>query len=169
MVVGVCKPGRRGFTIVELLVGLAITGFLLAAVVAAFNASAISYRENEDIFRAINIARGGLSRMTAQIRTADAVDVNSPANECTLLTSGGEDITYRYDSTDDTLYLVTNDDLDDDDFVLCEDVTAMTFTRNTASAGALVYVKSVQMSMTVTSGNVQKTVAAAAVVRRNLN
>ena len=44
----------------------------------------------------------------------------------------------------------------------------MTFTRNTATEDAVVYVKSVQISMTVISGNVQRTVLAAAAVRRNL-
>ena len=36
----------------------------------------------------INAARQALVRMTSQLRTAAAVDPNSPANECTLITSG---------------------------------------------------------------------------------
>ena len=40
---------ERGFTLVELLLALAITGILLAAVAVAFNASVINYSENEDI------------------------------------------------------------------------------------------------------------------------
>ena len=48
---------KRGFTIVELLLALAVTSILLAAVAVAFNASVINYRENEDIFTAVNSAR----------------------------------------------------------------------------------------------------------------
>ena len=52
--------------------------------------------------------------------------------------------------------------------MLCDNVTAMTFKKNTAAEGAIVYVQSVQISITVLSGDVQRTVSAAAVVRRNL-
>lgn len=162
------KPDKftDGFTIVELLLALAITGILLAAVAVAFNASIINYRENEDIFKTINSARQALFRITTQLRTANAVDPNSPDNECSLITAGGDDITYRYNSGDNKLYLITNDDLFDSDYVLCEDVTAMTFKKDTAVGDA--YVKSVQISMTVVSGDIVQTVSSAAVVRRNL-
>jgi len=157
-----------GFTIAELLIALAITGLLLAAVAVAFNASITNYRENEDISKTINTAGQALFRITSQLRTADAVDPCTPNNECTLITTGGDDITYRYNNGDSKLYLITNDDLSDSDYVLCDNITAMTFTRNTATEDAVVYVKSVQISMTVISGNVQRTVLAAAAVRRNL-
>jgi len=157
-----------GFTIVELLIALAITGLLLVAVAVAFNASITNYRENEDIFKTINTARQALLRITSQLRTADAVDPCTPNNECTLITAGGDDITYRYNNGDSKLYLITNDDLSDSDYVLCDNITAMTFTKNTATEDAVVYVKSIQISMTVISGNVQRTVSAATAVRRNL-
>ena len=159
---------ENGFTIAELLIALAITGLLLVAVAVAFNASITNYRENEDIFKTINTARQALLRITSQLRTADAVDPCTPNNECTLITAGRDDITYRYNNGDSKLYLITNDDLSDSDYVLCDNITAMTFTKNTATEDAVVYVKSVQISMTVISGNVQRTVSAAAAVRRNL-
>ena len=159
---------ENGFTIAELLIALAITGLLLVAVAVAFNASITNYEENEDIFKTINTARQALLRVTSQLRTADAVDPCTPNNECTLITAGGDDITYRYNNGDSKLYLITNDDLSDSDYVLCDNITAMTFTKNTATEDAVVYVKSVQISMTVISGNVQRTVSAATAVRRNL-
>lgn len=159
---------ESGFTIVELLLALAITGVLLAAVAAAFNVSIINYRENEDIFKTINTARQALSRITTDLRTANAVDPNSPDNECALITAGGDDITYRYKDTDNKLYLITNDDLSDSDYVLCDNVTAMTFKKDTTTEGATTYVKSVQISITVVSGRDRRTVSAAAVIRRNL-
>jgi hypothetical protein len=152
-----------------MLLALAITAMLLAAVAVAFNASAVNYRQNEDIFKTVNGARQALYRITTQLRTATAVDTNSPGNECTLITAASENITYRYNSGDNKLYLITNGDLSDDDYVLCDNVTAMTFTRTTAVEESVVYVKSVQISMTVVSGDVQRTASAAAVIRKNLN
>jgi len=158
-----------GFTVAELLLALAIAGMLLAAVAFAFNASVINYNQNEDIFRTINSARQAMFRMISQLRTADAVDPNSSANECSLITASGEDITYRYNSEDNKLYLITNDDLTDRNYVLCDNVTAMTFTKDTVVEDLETKVTSVQISITTASGNVQKTVSAAAVIRRNLN
>jgi len=160
---------KSGFTLAELLVALAIAAILLVAVAVAFNASAINYQENEDIFKAINSARQALLRITAQLRTADAVDPNAPSNECTLITAAGENITYRYDSTDNKLYLITNDDLSDGDYVLCDNVTAMSCTKTTEVVDSLTIVKNVQISITVASDDIEKTISAAAVIRRNLN
>lgn len=156
------------FTIVELLIALAITGLLLAAVAVAFNASAMNYRENQDIFKTINNARQALFRITTQLRTANAVDPNALDNECSMITAGDEDITYRFESSENKLYLVTNDNTADSDYVLCHGVTAMTFTKDTVTEGSLTYVQNVQISMTVQSGHLQRTVSAAAVVRKNL-
>jgi Tfp pilus assembly protein FimT len=156
---------KIGFTVAELLLALAIAGMLLAAVAVAFNASAINYSQNEDIFKATNSARQAMFRMISQLRTADAVDPNSPANECALITPGGDDLTYRYDNGDNKLYL----DANGNSYVLCNNVTAMTFTKDTVVEDMLTKVRSVQISITVASGNVRQTFSAAAVVRRNLN
>ena len=159
---------KAGFTLVELLIALAIGAMLLAAVAVAFNASIVNFRENEEIFRTINSTRQALFRITTQLRTADAVDPNAPANECTFITADGQDITYRYDSGDGKLYLITNDDLSDQDYVLCDNVTAMTFAKDAVVEDEQIKVKKVQISMTVASGDLQRTVSTAAVIRRNL-
>lgn len=162
---------KRGFTVVELMLALAIGAMLLAAVAAAFNASAKNYHENEAIFKTINNARQALLRMTNQLRTAEGVDPNSPVNECTFLTSASEDITYQYRSADKKLYLITSSD--GKEYVLCENVAAMTFDKTTEvvdDEGTLVLVcKSVQIYMTVEYGDLQRTVSSAVVIRRNLN
>jgi len=160
---------RTGFTLVEVLVALAITAILLTAVALAFNASMINYRENEDMFKAVNMARQALFRITSQLRTAEAVEPTSPANECTMITAEGDNITYRYDNSSDTLYLITNDDATDADYVLSENVAAMTFIRDVVVDGAVTKVRGVQISITVTIGTAQKKLSAASVVRRNLN
>ena len=156
---------RAGLTMVELLVALAITALLLAAVAVAFHASIVNYQENEETFKAINSARQALFRMTTQIRTG-LVDPNDIANEntCTLLCADESEVTYRYDSADNTLYL--HDHNTSMDYVLCENVTAMAFKKdNNTETGD---VKSVRISMTVASGNMQRTLSAAAVVRKIL-
>ena len=155
---------KTGFTIVELLLALAIAGMLLGAVAVAFNASATNYLENEEIFRTINAARQALSRITSDIKTS-IPDLNAPVNECGLAETALGSITYRYDSNDVTLYLITNSG----QHVLCENVMAMSFSKTPTDDGDGVDCKSVQISMTVASGDAQRTLSAAAVVRRNLN
>jgi prepilin-type N-terminal cleavage/methylation domain-containing protein len=161
------RPNKfaAGFTIVELLLALAITGLLLAAVAVAFNASIINYRENEDIFKTINSARQTLFRITTQLRSGlvDPCDISSE-DKCKLLCADGSEITYRYDSADNKLYF--HDHGTGTDYVLCDNVTAMTFIKAPTDDG--LDVKSVQISMTVESGNIQRTVSSAAVIRRNL-
>jgi prepilin-type N-terminal cleavage/methylation domain-containing protein len=155
----------NAFTIAELLIVLAISGILLAAVAVAFNASVVNYRENEDIFKTINNTRQALFRMTSQLRTGHWVDPNAPSSQCSFYTSADEDITYDFRSDDNALYLVTNSD--GQEYILCENVTAMNFDRTLTDDGT--DCKSVQISMTVQSGDVQRTLSAAAVIRRNLD
>jgi len=162
-------PRPAGFTLVELLLALVITAVLLTAVALAFQASIMNYRENEDIFKAVNSARQALFRITAQLRTATAVDPNTPSNECTFITADGQNITYRYSDADRTLYLITNDDTADDDYALCTNVDALRFTRNVVTDDGITKVRSVQIAITVSSGDLSRTIAAAAVVRRNLD
>ena len=163
---------KKGFTVVELLIALAISSILLAAVAFAFQSSIVNYSENEDIFKTINSARQALCRITTQLRTADSVyvDMNAPeipSNQCTFITPTNETITYDYRNADDKLYLVTGGT----DYLLCENVTAMTFTNDTFVDidDGFTKVKSVQISMTVQNGDIKNTISAAAVVRRNLN
>jgi prepilin-type N-terminal cleavage/methylation domain-containing protein len=162
---------KKGFTVVELLIALAISSILLAAVAFAFQSSITNYSENEDIFKTINSARQALCRITTQLRTANAVYIdmnapNAPSNQCTFQTPSLVNITYDYRNADNKLYLVTGGS----DYVLCENVTAMTFTEDTFIHDVFgLCVKSVQISMTVQNGDIKNTISAAAVIRRNLN
>ena len=158
---------ERAFTIAEVLIALAIMGLLLTALAVALNASVINYNENRDIFTTTKNAQQALSRITTQLRTATAVDTDSPANECALITTQGDDITYRFSSSENKLYLIDN--ATTSTYTLCDNVTAMTFTKNTATQDEVTYVKSVQISMTIVNGNARQTIPAAAVIRRNLN
>jgi prepilin-type N-terminal cleavage/methylation domain-containing protein len=155
---------QRGFTLVECLVGLAISALLLAAVAVAFSASLRSYGENEQMFWTVNNARQALARMTSQIRTGDRVDPLAPDEQCSFFTAADEDITYEFRSADRKLYLRRN--ATNQEFVICDNVVAATFTKVFTDDGA--DCKSVQISLTVESGDTRRTLSAAAVVRRNL-
>ncbi len=161
------RKDKSGFTIVELLISLAITVLLLTAVAIAFNASSMNYTENKSIFDTVNSARQALYRITTQLRTAEAVDPNTADNLCTFFQSEDPNdiITYSYDDSNDTLYLIDSSSVS---HTLCENVTAMTFTKNPAVVEGQTIVKSVQITMTVSDGNVIQNFSAAAVIRRNL-
>jgi hypothetical protein len=171
------KPRKTAaaVTLVEMMIVLAIRAMLLTAVAVALKASAMNYQENDDIFKTINKARQALFRITTQLRTATAVDPSAPANECSLITHDGQDLTYQYTSADSKLHLIDNGS--GDSYVLCDNVAAMTFGRNVFTEVedvngvpvSTTKVRSVQTSMTVQSGDFQRKLSAAAVVRRNLN
>jgi len=172
MTLGKAKS-KDGFTLVEVLLSLAILGMLLAAVALAFNASAVNYSENEAMFKAMNTARQALLRITTEIRTAQDValigtgpgDDPLDNSQCSMHTPDGRDITYRYDSGDNTLYL--DDNLASSSYVMCENVTAMTFERAYVPDDPSA-VRSVCISITVAADGLSQTLATAAVVRRNL-
>jgi prepilin-type N-terminal cleavage/methylation domain-containing protein len=164
--------GHAGFTVVECLIGLIISAMLMTALAVVFDASVINYTENEEMFESINHARQALARMTAEIRTADGVSFTAPANQCIFI-SGADPtqlITFEYrDGSDpgnpNTLMLITNGNA----YTLCDDVTAASFTKTQASSDPNdPDSKSVLISMTVQCGSSQRTLSAAAVVRRAL-
>ena len=169
------RIGGRGFTVIECLFGLAISAMLLTAVAVAFNASVISFRENEDMFWTMNNARQALTRMTSEIRTAGylpnpdlpdsllSVDPSAPTNACRFYTPTAELTTYEFRSADKKLYLIKN--ATNQEYVLCSNVVAATFTKTPTENPYRA--KSVLISLTVQSGRSQRTLAAAAVVRRN--
>jgi prepilin-type N-terminal cleavage/methylation domain-containing protein len=153
-----------GFTLVEVLLSLAIMGMLLTAVALAFNASAVSYSENEAMFKAMNTARQALLRITTEIRTSQRVFVDGETLEqCSLETPDGQYVRYQYNEyNDNKLYLKTNGN----EYVLCDNITALEFIKTQSLDNA--YAKHVRISMTVSIDNLSQTLATAAVVRKNL-
>jgi len=157
---------KTGFSLVETIIALAVLVMLMAAVGVAVHGSAMNCRANENIFKAISTARRAVMRITGDLRTATAVSDADPPSQCSMITSDGRDITYRFSSTDGTLYL--DDNAAGTSYVLCRNVSAMTFTRTTVPGSNPVKIKNVRISMTVTVGGVSQTVASAAVIRRNM-
>jgi prepilin-type N-terminal cleavage/methylation domain-containing protein len=171
-------PGIRlpGFTVVECLIGLAIAAVLLTAVAAAFNASAVSYRENEQMFWSMNNARQALTRMTNEIRPSGWLDQSvspavwkgmahnaTPTDHCTfyLPDTPHELITYQFNSAEKKLYLVKN--ATNQSYALCDNVTNAVFTTMSSNG---IDAKSVLITLTVREGGSERTLSAAAVLRR---
>jgi prepilin-type N-terminal cleavage/methylation domain-containing protein len=165
---------KNGFTILELLMSLVILAVLMTAVAVAFDASIVNFKANEGISKTTNAARAALLRMTTELRTAQGVGVigsDDPDNTQCSLTALNPDgstrnITYRFDADDHALYL----DADGNSYALCKNVTAASFNR-AAVPGNPSNIRNVRIVLTLTDdkGNNSQTLAAAAVVRRNLN
>ncbi len=158
----------KAFTMIELLIAIVCAAMLMTAVAVAFDASVKNFSENEKIYQSTNTARQALQRLTATIRTANAIKLpgEEASNLCSMITSDGGDITYDYRSGDKALYLVNN--ITGNTYLLCDNVTLMTFTKTTDVVNSITVVKDIRIVMEVTVGGQPKTFKAAAVVRRNL-
>jgi prepilin-type N-terminal cleavage/methylation domain-containing protein len=166
-----CK-NTAGFTLVELMIAMVLLAALMAAVAVAFNASIKNYHDNEAISKTINTARAALLRITNDLRTAESVAIigvgGDPDNtQCSLVTRTGQNLTYRFEAAANTLWLDDNDS--GDSYVLCRNITAMAFNRATVPSQPIL-IRNVRITMTVTDeqGDNPQTLAAAAVIRRNL-
>ena len=76
-------PRRNGFTIVELLIAMSLVSFLLIALGFGMKASMQTYDENDRLAQTTQAARVVLTRMTTEIRTANAVTATSNADGTT--------------------------------------------------------------------------------------
>ncbi len=107
--------GRQaGFTIAELLVGLAIMAILLAALATAFDVTFMNHDENRKIAEAMQVSRTVTDMISRQARTADNVtvtdlDPNDISNACVLTItspadgSGLTSAVYTFDPAEKTL------------------------------------------------------------------
>jgi prepilin-type N-terminal cleavage/methylation domain-containing protein len=165
------KNYRCGFTIAELLVALAVTAILLTAVAVAFNASAINYNENTEMFKALNTGRQAMLRMTNQLRTANSASTTDPNSRCYFWTGDTPSLHrgFRYANNEvDLVYLDSAGNVTAS-YMLCENVADMKFTRTTGlDSNNQPCVKSVQMSMKITVGDNSQKVTGAVVLRKTL-
>ena len=154
---------------VEILVAITILAILAVAISFAFEASIDNYTANESMFKTMNMVRQSLNRITTQVRSADSVSLiaDEAANQCTIITSDGENFTYEYRDADDALYIIDNGTANE--YLLCPNVTAMTITKSEGSVRGTQRVKTVKVTMTVNLNGEIKTMAAAAVVRKNMD
>lgn len=164
---------KQGFTLIEVLMSLVILAMLMAAVAVAFDASIVNFQANEGISKTVNTARAALLRMTTELRTAQGVAVigaggDPNSSQCSLITSDGSNITYRFASDEKILYL--DDNTGGASYPLSRNVIAATFER-AAVPGDPTAIRNVRIVLTINDdlGKTAQTLAAAAVIRRNLN
>lgn len=155
---------RQGFTLVELLMALAISTLLLSGLGLAFNASMTSYTVNKETYNGLNNARLALTRMVSELRTGYWVDPNASLSQCNFYTVDGDDIGYDYRSGDKTLYIVTHED--NNEYVLCRNVESATFTKTPTEDNS--DCQGVHIDLTVSSGGVEQTFSQSVAIRRNL-
>lgn len=164
---------KSGFTIVEMLIALAVTAVLLASVAAAVYAGLLSHKDNTHISDLIQAARVILDRITADVRTASAVDsgpqrltIIPPANPAGLTEveyelTGGALCYRRTVNGAQTEHLLAGDDGG-------LSVEAFTVGRQTAQdAEGVWYTTSVQVELTLQAGANRVSVTACACPRRN--
>jgi len=171
---------KPGFTLIEVMLSLVILAVLMTAVAFAFDASVTNYQANKGIYQTINTSRQALLRITNDLRSAQAVALiggGDPDNtQVSLVTNTGTDITYRYDSTDNTLYY--DDNASGSSYVLCDHVTGATFNRTeheierdngAGGVETITAIRDVRIVLTLTddSGDISRTLAAATLVRKN--
>ena len=100
--------GQRGFTIVELLVGMAISGMIMSAIVSGiYQMIHGTARVNNDLIvqQDIDRASSWFNRDLSQAQTTDVVDLATPVNSMRIdwvdqtgwATSGAEDHYVEYD------------------------------------------------------------------------
>lgn len=175
------NQNKTGFTLVEVMMSLVILAMLMTAVAFAFDASVTNYQANKGIYETVNRGRQALLRITNDLRTASIValetdDAPDQNTKISLFKSNGDNITYRYDSSDNTLYY--DDNTSGSSYVLCNHVTGATFNRtehevdrDNGAGGTMpvTAVRDVRIVLTVTddTGDVSKTLAAATLVRKN--
>ncbi len=162
----------RAFTLVEVLLSIAITAMLLTALGAAVHTSVQGYTENEKISNMTQSGRTVLARIVRDIRTCDAVDANS-----TLITiipadaNGPQQVQYEY--TGGLLYYRRTVNSVTTSSVLLGSgnnvsISSFTISRTTgADWKNLSCIKDISLKLVLNVGGQTMTVTASASPRRN--
>ena len=117
---------RRGFTLVELLISVALTAGLAVASAAAFAAATRSAETGDEYLRASRTSARVLETIVSDVHAASAVQVLS-ATQLQVVRDDDSIILYRYDATPDELHIVVNDGVTTTDHVLARQVSGVTF------------------------------------------
>ncbi|MCF7975341.1 MAG: prepilin-type N-terminal cleavage/methylation domain-containing protein [Phycisphaerae bacterium] len=162
-----------GFSLVELLMAMAISAILLTGLAAAFSASMTSYTVNKDTYEGLNNTRLALARMVSELRSGYWIDPDAGPSQCNFFVDKYDengvwqdriDMGYDYRSADKILYLVKHED--DSDYVLCRNVESATFTKTPTADGN--DCQSVHIDLTVRSGAIEQAFSQSVTIRRSL-
>ena len=84
----VANPSRRGFTLVEVLISLALMAMLMTAAALAIQAAQTSHAYNTEKCELVARTRGVLDRMTREIRRSQSFTVLDARTVAVVVTSG---------------------------------------------------------------------------------
>ena len=101
---------RRGLSLAEVMISLAISAMLLTAVAAAFSASSEAIEQNDEFFRASQAARVSMNQILTEVRrgTVKTPPTSGPT-DLSMTTYDGKDRDYVFDAASKKLQLVTSD------------------------------------------------------------
>ncbi|HWE92869.1 MAG TPA: hypothetical protein VG269_02740 [Tepidisphaeraceae bacterium] len=167
---------RRGLSLIETMISVAICTALMVAVAAAFKASANAIDMNDSFFRCSQGTRVTMNQILTEMRRADAVQVNTAAGTIQIIRPSDElaaNEIYRqftYDATNKrvTLQIFFTNNVVSPVYELATNVSAATF--GPADMGTdynltLVAVR-IPVTLTCTSGSNVVTLSGAASPRR---
>lgn len=161
---------NRGFTLAEVLLSLAMLAMLLASVAVAIHASLQSYTANDRIASVTQTSRVILSRMMAEVRSAD--DVDSSDTQLTIWPpvdgSGLQQIQYEY-TGGELHYRRTVNGVQSDDILTGDGadeivIRAFSIVREESGEGVPL---SVKVRLVLERGTASFAVTASAAIRRN--
>src|SRR5687768_12465106 len=155
------RVSRAGMSLVEVMISLAISATLLAAVAAAFSASASAIEHNDQFSRAAQAARISVNQIMSEIRKAQVGDPGTGGwvsdEQIEFTTEGGVKRTYALDRTNNCLMMTVHDPLTPQTVRLASHINALRFTTNGDA---------VSMVVTVKVGSNSATLSGSAVPRR---
>ncbi len=128
---------RRGLTMMETIVSIAITGMLLTGLASAFVTSADAVEMNEQFFRATQAARITLNQVMVECRRADALQCSSTSTYDYFDVIRPEEVLdenevfrrYRYDATNRQITLTIHyaDETTSPSYVMVRNVESAQF------------------------------------------
>jgi prepilin-type N-terminal cleavage/methylation domain-containing protein len=142
---------RRGLSLVEVMISLAISAMLLTAVAAAFTASSDAIQVNDEFFRASQAARVSMNQILTEVRRAQHVDPPTAGGtrmfmQCWDHTpTKPSHRTYAYDAANRKLMLITENDATDPDYTMASNCTTARFDADLDATG----VKVLRLSVTI--------------------
>ena len=146
---------RRGLSLIEAIIALAITAMLLTGVAMAFHASTSAIEMNDQFYRASQAARVSMNLILDQVRKCQSGVVDTSSLQ--LTTESGEDRTFALDGSDLKMTLTPPGADAPSSHRLASNIQSITF----ATDG-----KSISMVITVAVGSNQVTLCGSAFPRR---
>ena len=177
----IVSRSRRGLTMMETIVSIAITGMLLTGLASAFVTSADAVEMNEQFFRATQAARVTLNQVLVECRRADALQCSSTGTYDYFDVIRPEEVLdenevfrrYRFDATAKqiTLTIHYNDSTTSQAYVMVRNVEAAEFgpPQTGVDSNNAVVVKRLPVVLTVKVGKNTVTLNGAAGPRRAMS